>query len=109
MLLTNVLVGLVVAVGLVGIIVPLLPGSGLVAAALVSAWLITGANVPAQLAGVLAPFMDSPKLLMLMMMLLVVVVRVRLDSSLLLLLFTDTGSHGPVVSFSLYLLSVCIA
>ena len=53
-----------------------------------SAWLITGANVPAQLAGVLAPFMDSPKLLMLVMMALVVVVGTALDFTPTVLILT---------------------
>lgn len=45
----------------------------LVAAALVSAWLITIADLPGQVVELLSPFMDRPKLLMLMIMILVVV------------------------------------
>ena len=41
----------------------------LVAAALVSAWLITVANIPAQIVDMLSPFMGSPTLMMIMLML----------------------------------------
>ncbi len=51
----------------------------LVAAAFVSAWLITIANVPAQLGEILSPLLASPVLLLLVMMLLVVVVGTALD------------------------------
>lgn len=51
----------------------------LVATALVSAWLITIADIPAQAVALLQPFMDSPRLLMLVMMLLVIVVGTALD------------------------------
>jgi TRAP-type transport system large permease protein len=51
----------------------------LVATALVSAWLITIANIPAEVTELLRPFMDSKILLMAMMMVLVVVVGTALD------------------------------
>ncbi|MFZ5465136.1 MAG: TRAP transporter large permease subunit [Pseudomonadota bacterium] len=51
----------------------------LVAAAMVSVYLITVADLPGQIAGLLAPFMDSPTLLMLAMMALVVAVGTALD------------------------------
>jgi tripartite ATP-independent transporter DctM subunit len=51
----------------------------LVATAMVSAWLITVANIPAEISGILAPFMGNQTLLMLVMMLLVVVVGSALD------------------------------
>lgn len=51
----------------------------LVAAALVSAWLITIADLPGQVVELLSPFMDSPKLLMLMIMILVVIVGTAMD------------------------------
>ncbi|MCW5653221.1 TRAP transporter large permease subunit [Hydrogenophaga sp.] len=51
----------------------------LIAAALVSAWMITVSNVPDQVAGILGPFMDSPRLLMFVIMLLVIVVGTALD------------------------------
>lgn len=51
----------------------------LVAAAFVSAYLITVADIPSQLKELFAPFMGSPKLLMAVMMLVVVLVGTALD------------------------------
>ena len=51
----------------------------LVACAKVSAWLITIADIPAQVTDLLSPFMDNKILLMFMMMLLVVIVGTALD------------------------------
>ncbi len=51
----------------------------LVACAMVSAWLITIADIPAQTIALLQPFMDSPILLMLVIMVLVIVVGTALD------------------------------
>ena len=51
----------------------------LVACALVSAWLITIAQIPAQVTELMRPFMDNKILLMLAMMALVVVVGTALD------------------------------
>lgn len=51
----------------------------LVACAMVSAWLITIADIPAQTVELLKPFMDSPTLLMFVIMVLVIVVGTALD------------------------------
>lgn len=51
----------------------------LVACAMVSAWLITIADIPSQTMALLDPFMDSPTLLMFIIMILVVVVGTALD------------------------------
>ncbi|POR46992.1 TRAP transporter large permease [Bosea psychrotolerans] len=51
----------------------------LVAAALVSAWLITIANIPAEVGAMLGPLIEYKMLLMIAMMLLVVVVGTALD------------------------------
>ena len=51
----------------------------LVAAALVSAWLITIANIPAEVGALLGPLIEYKTLLMIAMMLLVVVVGTALD------------------------------
>jgi tripartite ATP-independent transporter DctM subunit len=51
----------------------------LVAAAMVSAWLITIADIPGETIALLRPFMDSPILLMFMMMVLVFIVGTALD------------------------------
>lgn len=60
----------------------------LVAAALVSAWLITVANIPAQIVDMLSPFMGSPTLMMIMLMLMVLVVGTALDFAPTVLILT---------------------
>ena len=60
----------------------------LIAAALVSAWLITTSSVPEQIASMLTPFMDSPRTLMFVMMVLVVIVGTALDFAPTLLILT---------------------
>jgi tripartite ATP-independent transporter DctM subunit len=60
----------------------------LVAAALVSAWLITVANIPAQIVQMLQPFIDSPRLLLVLLMLLVLVVGTALDFAPTVLILT---------------------
>ena len=60
----------------------------LVAAALVSAWLITVANIPAQMVQLMEPFVDNKMLLMAMLMLLVLVVGTALDFAPTVLILT---------------------
>jgi TRAP-type transport system large permease protein len=60
----------------------------LVAAAMVSAWLITVANIPTEVANMLAPLMTSKTLLMLAMMALIVVVGTALDFTPTVLILT---------------------
>jgi tripartite ATP-independent transporter DctM subunit len=60
----------------------------LVAAAVVSAWLITQANIPAELSSILAPFMDNKTVLMIIIMLLVMVVGTALDFTPTVLILT---------------------
>ncbi len=60
----------------------------LVAAAMVSAWLITVANLPAEVVALLQPLLDSPKLLMAAIMLLTMVVGTALDMTPTILLLT---------------------
>ena len=60
----------------------------LVAAALVSAWLITVANIPAQIAVLMEPFIDNKMLLMAMLMLLVMIVGTALDFAPTVLILT---------------------
>jgi TRAP-type transport system large permease protein len=60
----------------------------LVSAAMVSAWLITVANIPNEVAAMLSPFMDNKTLLMLMMMILIVVVGTALDFAPTVLILT---------------------
>jgi tripartite ATP-independent transporter DctM subunit len=60
----------------------------LVAAALVSAWLITVADLPGKVVGLLEPFIGSPVLLMAMIMLLVIVVGTAMDMTPTILILT---------------------
>jgi tripartite ATP-independent transporter DctM subunit len=60
----------------------------LVAAAMVSAWLITVANLPGQIVELLNPVLDSPRLLMLCIMVLTMVVGTALDMTPTILLLT---------------------
>jgi tripartite ATP-independent transporter DctM subunit len=60
----------------------------LVAAAMVSAWLITVANLPAQLISLLQPLLDSPSLLMLTIMVITMIVGTALDMTPTILLLT---------------------
>ena len=60
----------------------------LVAAALISAWLITQANIPAELGALLEPIKDNPTILLLVMMALVVVVGTALDFAPTVLILT---------------------
>jgi tripartite ATP-independent transporter DctM subunit len=60
----------------------------LVAAAMVSAWLITVANIPDEVARMLSPFMDNKILLMFVMMVLIVVVGTALDFTPTVLILT---------------------
>ena len=60
----------------------------LVAASLVSAWLITVAQLPAQVVALLEPLLGHPKLLLLAIMVLVMVVGTALDMTPTILLLT---------------------
>nr|WP_281433512.1 TRAP transporter large permease subunit [Microvirga splendida] len=60
----------------------------LVAAALVSAWLITQANIPGEISGLIQPLMDNQTLLMFALMFLVVIVGTALDFSPTVLILT---------------------
>ncbi len=60
----------------------------LVAAAMVSAWLITVAQLPDQIVTLLQPLLDSPTLLMLAIMVLVIVVGTAMDMTPTILILT---------------------
>jgi tripartite ATP-independent transporter DctM subunit len=60
----------------------------LVAAAMVSAWLITVAQIPAQLVGLLQPFLDNKTLLMVAIMVLVLAVGTAMDMTPTILILT---------------------
>jgi TRAP-type transport system large permease protein len=60
----------------------------LVAAAMVSAWLITVASLPQELIALLQPFLDRPMLLMALIMLLVILVGTAMDMTPTILILT---------------------
>jgi TRAP-type transport system large permease protein len=60
----------------------------LVAAAMVSAWLITVAELPGKVIALLQPFMGNPTLLLIMIMLLVIVVGTAMDMTPTILVLT---------------------
>jgi tripartite ATP-independent transporter DctM subunit len=60
----------------------------LVAAALVSSWLITSANIPAEIVNITEPLLDKPKLLMFVLMVIVLIVGTALDLTPTILILT---------------------
>jgi tripartite ATP-independent transporter DctM subunit len=60
----------------------------LVAAAMVSSWLVNIAELPAQLAALLEPFMDSPTMLLIVIMILVILVGTVMDMTPTILILT---------------------
>lgn len=87
----------------------------LVASALVSAWLITSANIPAEISGVLRPLMDHPTLLLIVIMVLVFVVGTALDLTPTILIMTPVlmpivrqAGIDPVYFGVLFIMNNCI-
>ncbi len=60
----------------------------LVAAAMVSAWMITVANLPAELVALLEPLLDQPTLLMFAIMIVVILVGTAMDMTPTILILT---------------------
>ncbi len=60
----------------------------LIAAAMVSAWLITVADLPGKVVGMLQPFLDSPILLMAVIMVIVMIVGTAMDMTPTILILT---------------------
>jgi TRAP-type C4-dicarboxylate transport system permease large subunit len=60
----------------------------LVAAAMVSAWMITVANLPGEVVALLQPLLDQPTLLMLAIMVLTMVVGTAMDMTPTILILT---------------------
>jgi tripartite ATP-independent transporter DctM subunit len=60
----------------------------LVAAAMVSAWMITVANLPAEVVGLLQPLLDRPTLLMVAIMVLTMIVGTAMDMTPTILILT---------------------
>ncbi|WP_309091688.1 TRAP transporter large permease subunit [Domibacillus sp.] len=87
----------------------------LVAAALVSSWLITVANLPGEVIGMLEPFLDKPLLLLVMINLLVIVVGTAMDMTPTILILTpvlmpiiDAAGIDPVYFGVLFILNNAI-
>jgi tripartite ATP-independent transporter DctM subunit len=87
----------------------------LVSAALVTSWLITRANIPAEITQFLSPVMDSPRLLMLVIVLLLLLVGMVLDlaptililSPVLMPVITVAGID-PVYFGIIFVMTCCI-
>ncbi|WP_417584859.1 TRAP transporter large permease subunit [Pelagibacterium sp.] len=88
----------------------------LVAAALVTSWLITSANIPNQLVGLVQPFIDNPKLLMLFIVLLLLVVGMVLDLAPTILIFAPVlmpmiraADIDPIYFGIIFVMTTCIS
>ena len=87
----------------------------LVAAALVSAWLITSANIPAEIGDFIQPLVDHPKLLLAVIMVLVLIVGTALDLAPTILILTPVlmpiireAGIDPVYFGVLFVMNNCI-
>lgn len=88
----------------------------LVAAALVTSWLITSANIPNQLIGLVEPFIDNPRLLMFCIVLLLLVVGMVLDLAPTILIFGPVlmpmiraAEIDPIYFGIIFVMSTCIS
>ncbi|PWL16524.1 L-dehydroascorbate transporter large permease subunit [Falsochrobactrum shanghaiense] len=87
----------------------------LVAAALVSSWLITAANIPAEITGYIEPLIENPKLLMFAIMILVLIVGTALDLTPSILILTPVlmpiiskAGIDPVYFGVMFVMNTCI-
>ena len=87
----------------------------LVCAALVSAWLITAANIPGEITGYIEPLIDRPMLLMFVIMLLILVVGTALDLTPTILILTPVlmpiikqAGIDPVYFGVMFIMNCCI-
>lgn len=87
----------------------------LVAAALVSSWLITSANIPAEISGLIEPLIANPTWLLLAIMLLVLVVGTALDLAPTILILSPVlmpiiqqAGIDPVYFGVLFVMNTCI-
>jgi tripartite ATP-independent transporter DctM subunit len=88
----------------------------LVAAALVTSWLITSANIPNQLVSLVQPFIDNPKLLMLCIVMLLLVVGMVLDLAPTILIFAPVlmpmiraADIDPIYFGIIFVMTTCIS
>ena len=87
----------------------------LVSAALVTSWLITSANIPAQLGDIVQPLIDNPKLLLLVIVLLVLVIGTVLDLAPTILILSPVlmpivreAGIDPVYFGVVFVMTTCI-
>ena len=87
----------------------------LVCAALVSAWLITAANIPNEIVGYIEPLIDRPMLLMFAIMILILIVGTALDLTPTILILTPVlmpiikqAGIDPVYFGVLFIMNTCI-
>jgi tripartite ATP-independent transporter DctM subunit len=87
----------------------------LVASALVSAWLITSANIPGEISGILKPLIAHPTLLLVAIMVLVFIVGTALDLTPTILILTPVlmpiirqAGIDPVYFGVLFIMNNCI-
>ncbi len=87
----------------------------LVCAALVSAWLITAANIPGEITRYIEPLIDRPMLLMFVIMLLVLLVGTALDLTPTILILTPVlmpiikqAGIDPVYFGVMFIMNCCI-
>lgn len=87
----------------------------LVAAAMVSAWLITAADIPGELTGLVEPLIDQPKMLMFVIMVLVMVVGTALDLTPTILILTPVllpivklAGIDPVYFGVMFVMNSCV-
>jgi tripartite ATP-independent transporter DctM subunit len=87
----------------------------LVCAALVSAWLITAANIPSEITGLIKPLIGHPILLMFVIMILVLIVGTALDLTPTILILTPVlmpiikqAGIDPVYFGVLFIMNNCI-
>ncbi|OOO22875.1 TRAP transporter large permease [Agrobacterium pusense] len=87
----------------------------LVCAALVSAWLITAANIPNEVVGYIEPLIDRPMLLMFAIMVLILIVGTALDLTPTILILTPVlmpiikqAGIDPVYFGVLFIMNTCI-
>jgi len=87
----------------------------LVCAALVSAWLITAANIPNEITGFIEPLIDHPKLLMFVIMVLILIVGTALDLTPTILILTPVllpivvkAGIDPIYFGVMFIMNCCI-
>ncbi|CAN5595628.1 TRAP transporter large permease subunit [soil metagenome] len=87
----------------------------LVAAALVSAWLITSANIPAEIGRFIEPLIERPKLLLFAIMILILMVGMALDLAPTILILTPVlmpiireAGIDPVYFGVIFVMNTCI-